>query len=116
MTKGTIKRGDILLADLNPIIGSEQGGERPVLVVQNDVGNLHSPTIVVAIISSKVEKGRLPTHVFIQKGVLPLDSIICVEQIRTIDKSRVFKYLGRLSNEDMENVDKALKISVGVRD
>ena len=76
MIKGTIKRGDILLADLNPIIGSEQGGERPVLVVQNDVGNLHSPTIVVAIISSKVEKGRLPTHVFVQRGVLPSWKII----------------------------------------
>lgn len=116
MTKGTIKRGDILLADLNPIIGSEQGGERPVLVVQNNVGNLHSPTIVVAIISSKVEKGRLPTHVFVQRGVLPLDSLVCTEQIRTIDKSRIFKYLGRLSDEEMKNVDKALKISVGVRD
>ena len=116
MIKETIKRGDILLADLDPIIGSEQGGERPVLVVQNDVGNLHSPTIVVAIISSKVEKGRLPTHVFVQRGVLPFDSIICVEQIRTIDKSRIFKYLGRLSDEEMKNVDKALKISVGVRD
>ena len=116
MTKGTIKRGDILLADLNPIIGSEQGGERPVLVVQNDVGNLHSPTIVVAIISSKLEKGRLPTHVFVQRGVLPLDSLVCTEQIRTIDKSRVFGYLGRLSDKEMENVDKALKISVGVKD
>lgn len=114
MIKETIKRGDILLADLNPIIGSEQGGERPVLVVQNDVGNLHSPTIVVAIISSKVEKGRLPTHVFIQRGVLPLDSIICVEQIRTIDKSRVFRYLGTLPKDEMQKVDKALKISVGV--
>ena len=116
MIKETIKRGDILLADLDPIIGSEQGGERPVLVVQNNVGNLHSPTIVVAIISSKVEKGRLPTHVFVQRGVLPLDSLICTEQIRTIDKSRVFSYLGRLSNEEMKNVDKALKISVGVKD
>lgn len=116
MIKETIKRGDILLADLNPIIGSEQGGERPVLVVQNDVGNLHSPTIVVAIISSKVEKGRLPTHVFIKNGVLSLDSLVCTEQIRTIDKSRIFKYLGRLSDEEMKNVDKALKISVGVRD
>ena len=116
MTKVTIKRGDILLADLNPIIGSEQGGERPVLVVENDVGNLHSPTIVVAIISSKIEKGRLPTHVFVQRGVLPLDLLVCTEQIRTIDKSRIFKYLGRLSDEEMKNVDKALKISVGVRD
>ena len=116
MIKETIKRGDILLADLNPIIGSEQGGERPVLVVQNDVGNLHSPTIVVAIISSKIEKGRLPTHVFVQRGVLPLDSLVCTEQIRTIDKSRIFKYLGRFSDEEMKNVDKALKISVGVRD
>ena len=104
------------MVDLNPIVGSEQGGERPVLVVQNDVGNLHSPTIVVAIISSKVEKGRLPTHVFVQRGVLPLDSLVCTEQIRTIDKSRIFKYLGRLSDEEMQKVDKALKISVGVRD
>lgn len=103
------------MVDLNPIVGSEQGGKRPVLVVQNNVGNLHSPTIVVAIISSKVEKGRLPTHVFIKNGVLPLDSLVCTEQIRTIDKSRVFRYLGALPKDEMQKVDKALKISMGVK-
>ena len=115
MIKVTVKRGDIFMADLNPIVGSEQGGNRPVLVIQNDVGNLHSPTIVVAIISSKVEKSKLPTHVFIKKGVLRLDSVVYAEQIRTIDKSRLLRFVGALSDEDMAKVDKALKISMGVK-
>ena len=115
MLKVTVKRGDIFMADLNPIVGSEQGGNRPVLVIQNDVGNLHSPTTVVALISSKVEKSKLPTHVIIKKGVLPLDSVVYAEQIRTIDKTRLLRYVGALPNEDMAKVDKALKISMGVK-
>ncbi len=115
MIKVTVKRGDIFMADLNPIVGSEQGGNRPVLVIQNDVGNLHSPTIVVAIISSKIEKSKLPTHVTIKKGVLPLDSVVYAEQIRTIDKARLLRYVGELSKDDMIKVDIALKISMGVK-
>ena len=110
----TIKRGDVYMANLNPIVGSEQGGDRPVLVIQNNVGNLHSQTFVVAIISSKLENKKLPTHVFVGKGVLPLDSVVCTEHIRTLDRTRLFRYVGKFNDEEMDRVDRALQISVGV--
>lgn len=109
-----IKRGDIFMANLNPIVGSEQGGDRPVLVVQNNIGNIHSQTVIVAIISSKVENKKLPTHVFIEKSVLPLDSVVCTEHIRTLDRTRLFRYVGKLTDEEMDKVDTALQISMGV--
>ncbi len=109
-----IKRGDIFYADLDPIIGSEQGGIRPVLVVQNNVGNKYSPTLVVLPISS-AKKPHLPTHIRIcGSKMLSKDSIIMAEQIRTIDRNRLQKYVGSLGLEIMEKVDMAMKISIGV--
>ncbi len=111
-----IKRGEIYFAQLNPVIGSEQGGIRPVLVVQNDVGNQYSPTTIVLAITSQINKAKLPTHVEIkaEEYSLERDSVILAEQIRTIDKSR-FKQRIAILNEDMMNrVDKALTISIGL--
>ena len=112
----TIKRGDIYYAELNPVIGSEQGGTRPVLIISNDIGNRHSPTVIVAAITSRVHtKAKLPTHTAIKdfEG-LNKDSIILLEQIRTIDKKRVQEYIGMLSESEMARVDKALAISVSL--
>ena len=112
----TIKRGDIYYAELNPVIGSEQGGTRPVLIVSNDIGNRHSPTVIVAAITSRVHtKAKLPTHTAIRdfEG-LNKDSIILLEQIRTIDKKRLQEYIGMLSESEMARVDKALAISVSL--
>ena len=109
-----IKRGDIYYAELNPVIGSEQGGTRPVLIISNDIGNRHSPTVIVAAITSRVHtKAKLPTHTAIRdfEG-LNKDSIILLEQIRTIDKKRLQEYIGMLSANEMARVDKALAISV----
>lgn len=109
-----IKRGDIFYADLDPIIGSEQGGIRPVLVVQNNVGNKYSPTLVVLPISS-AKKSHLPTHINIcDSKMMPKNSVILAEQIRTIDRNRLQKYVGSLGVEIMEKVDMAMKISIGV--
>ncbi len=109
-----IKRGDIFYANLNPVIGSEQGGIRPVLVVQNNIGNRHSPTVVVVPISA-AKKHYLPTHIHIKGSEsLPKDSIILAEQIRTIDRSRLRKYVGSLNKELMKEIDGILKISIGV--
>ena len=113
----TIKRGDIFYADLNPVIGSEQGGTRPVLVISNDIGNRHSPTVIVAAITSRVHtKAKLPTHTAIRdfEG-LNKDSIILLEQIRTIDKKRLQEYIGMLSESEMARVDKALAVSVSLK-
>lgn len=111
-----IKRGDIYYAELNPVIGSEQGGTRPVLIISNDIGNRHSPTVIVAAITSRVHtKAKLPTHTAIRdfEG-LNKDSIILLEQIRTIDKKRLQEYIGMLSANEMARVDKALAISVSL--
>ncbi len=109
-----IKRGDVFYADLDPIIGSEQGGIRPVLVVQNNVGNKYSPTLVVLPISS-VKKTKMPTHICIYGSkMLPKNSIVLAEQIRTIDRNRLQNYVGSVGLEIMEKVDKAVKISIGV--
>ena len=112
----TIKRGDIYYAELNPVIGSEQGGTRPVLIISNDIGNRHSPTVIVDAITSRVHtKAKLPTHTAIRdfEG-LNKDSIILLEQIRTIDKKRLQEYIGMLSESEMARVDKALAISVSL--
>lgn len=111
-----VKRGDIFYADLSPVIGSEQGGVRPVLVVQNDIGNKYSPTIIIAAITSQINKARLPTHIEITAPEygLPKDSVVLLEQIRTIDKKRLREKIGRFSDEMMREVDEALKISMGL--
>ncbi|HEX2946781.1 MAG TPA: type II toxin-antitoxin system PemK/MazF family toxin [Clostridia bacterium] len=113
-----IKRGDIFYADLSPVIGSEQGGVRPVLVVQNDVGNKYSPTIIAAAITSQINKAKLPTHIEInaQDYGLQKDSVILLEQIRTIDKKRLREKIGHLDEELMEKVNEALSISFGLSD
>ena len=109
-------RGEIYIADLDPVVGSEQGGERPVLVIQNNQGNKHSPTVIVLAITSRFHKKRhLPTHVPIESGDLSKDSIALAEQVRTIDKSRLIHYVGRASRETMDFVDDALKVSMGVQ-
>lgn len=111
-----IMRGEIYIADLDPVVGSEQGGERPVLVIQNNQGNKHSPTVIVLAITSRFHKKRhLPTHVPIESGDLSKDSIALAEQVRTIDKSRLIHYVGRASRETMDFVDDALKVSMGVQ-
>ena len=111
-----IRRGEIYCADLNPIIGSEQGGVRPVLVLQNDVGNRFSPTVIVAAITSQICKARLPTHVPIAcEGTgLQKDSVVLAEQIRTLDKRRLREHIGTLKPEVMDRVTTAVKISLGV--
>lgn len=108
-----IKRGDIFYADLNPVIGSEEGGIRPVLIVQNEAGNHHSPTIIIIPISSICKKNHLPVHIQIE-NVLPKKSIAMAEQIRTIDRSRMLKYAGSVDCNIMEEIDAILKISLGV--
>ena len=111
-----IRRGEIYCADLNPIIGSEQGGVRPVLVLQNDVGNRFSPTVIVAAITSQICKARLPTHVEVYRGDcgLQADSVILSEQIRTIDKRRLRERMGALPPDKVDEVERALKISLGI--
>lgn len=113
-----MKRGDVFYADLNPVVGSEQGGIRPVLVIQNDVGNKYSPTVIVAAITSQVNKAKLPTHVQIVSAAhsLPKNSVVLCEQIRTIDKKRLREKLGGIDAENMRNVNNALRISVGLSD
>lgn len=109
-----IKRGDIFYADLRPVIGSEQGGIRPVLIIQNDIGNKHSPTVICAAITSKMNKAKLPTHVEIDAGryAIVKDSVILLEQLRTIDKKRLKDRVCHLDVEILQQVDKALKISL----
>lgn len=111
-----VKRGDIFYADLSPVIGSEQGGTRPVLVIQNDVGNKFSPTVIVAAITSQINKAKMPTHIEIgahEFGLLK-DSVILLEQVRTIDKRRLKEKLGKLNDELLSKVDEALEISFGI--
>ena len=111
----TIKRGDIFYADLSPAIGSEQGGIRPVLIVQNNVGNYHSPTVIVAVLTSK-SKRKLPTHISIPSGEgnITMDSTVLLEQLRTIDKFRLQKYVGSVSDNTMDRVDRAMLVSLGL--
>ena len=108
-------RGDIFYADLEPVIGSEQGGVRPVLVIQNDIGNRHSPTVIVAAITSRIKYRHQPTHVNLngRQCGLHSDSTIMLEQIRTLDKQRLLGYVGSVGKAKMDEVDKALEISVG---
>ena len=111
-----VKRGDIYFADLSPVVGSEQGGMRPVLIVQNDTGNRHSPTVIAAAITSQTGKAKLPTHIALQGRSVGLnrDSVILLEQIRTIDKSRLRERMGRLDPGTMSAVDSALAVSFGL--
>jgi len=111
-----IKRGEIYFAQLNPVIGSEQGGIRPVLIVQNDIGNQYSPTTIVLAITSQINKAKLPTHVELKAKEYGLerDSVILAEQVRTIDKSRLKQRIAVLKQETMQRVDQALAISMGL--
>ena len=112
----SVRRGEIYYADLSPVVGSEQGGIRPVLIVQNDVGNKHSPTVIAAAITSQRDKAKLPTHIelnALQYG-LAKDSVVLLEQIRTIDKKRLKERMGELDNMSMHKVDDALSISFGL--
>ena len=113
-----IKRGELYYADLSPVFGSEQGGIRPVLVVQNDIGNKYSPTVIAAAITSKLDKAKLPTHVELcaTDYGLQKDSVILLEQIRTIDKSRLENYIGKVNKDTMRKIDQALAVSVGLTD
>ena len=112
----TVKRGDIYYADLSPVVGSEQGGMRPVLIVQNDVGNRHSPTVIAAAITSRLDKTKLPTHIDIiaDKVGLARDSVVLLEQIRTIDKRRLGEKMGHLDDEVMSAVNEAISVSFGL--
>ena len=112
-----VKRGDIFYADLSPVVGSEQGGMRPVLIVQNDTGNRHSPTVIAAAITSQTGKARLPTHIRLSGPEVGLnrDSVILLEQIRTVDKSRLRERMGHLDEGAMSAVDSALAVSFGLQ-
>lgn len=112
----TVRRGDIYYADLSPVVGSEQGGLRPVLIVQNDTGNKHSPTVIAAAITSQTGKARLPTHISLTGSSYGLskDSVVLLEQIRTIDKRRLREHMGRLDDALMNQVDSAIAVSFGL--
>lgn len=111
-----VKRGDIFYADLSPVVGSEQGGIRPVLIVQNDIGNRFSPTVIAAAITSQKSKANLPTHIYLgtEESGLSRDSVVLLEQVRTIDKRRLKERMGRLNENAMNQVDQALSISFGL--
>ena len=111
-----VKRGDVFFADLSPVVGSEQGGTRPVLIIQNDIGNRFSPTVIIAAITAQIQKAKLPTHVEInaKKYGFERDSVILLEQLRTIDKSRLTDRITQLDEALMEKVDIALAISLGL--
>jgi mRNA interferase MazF len=112
--KMSVKRGDIYYADLSPVVGSEQGGLRPVLIIQNDVGNRYSPTVIAAAITSRLSKTRLPTHidVFADRVGLVKDSVILLEQVRTLDKRRLKEKMGHLDDSIMARVNRAIAVSV----
>ena len=110
-----VKRGDVFYADLSPVVGSEQGGIRPVLIIQNDVGNKFSPTIIAAAITSQINKAKIPTHIEIKAGEVGLnkDSVVLLEQLRTLDKRRLKKKIGNLSTSKMGLINNAILISLG---
>ena len=112
----TVRRGDIFYADLSPVVGSEQGGTRPVLIVQNNMGNKHSPTVIAAAITSQINKAKMPTHIELDANEYGLskDSVVLAEQIRTIDKRRLKEKIGHLDGELMNKVNEALEISFGL--
>ena len=111
-----VRRGEIYFADLSPVVGSEQGGMRPVLIIQNDAGNRHSPTVIAAAITSRLGKANLPTHIRVagRSCGLSRDSIVLLEQIRTIDKTRLRERMGRLDGSAMAKVDSAIAVSFGL--
>ena len=111
-----VKRGDIYYADLSPVVGSEQRGIRPVLIIQNDVGNRYSPTVICAAITSRMNKAKLPTHIEIdsRRCQIMKDSVILLEQIRTIDKQRLKDMIGHLDKERMRSVDEAIRVSLAL--
>ncbi len=113
-----IRRGDIFYANLNPVLGSEQGGLRPVLIIQNDIGNMYSPTTIIAAITSKIKRAKLPTHIEISatRYRLEKDSVILLEQLRTIDKQRLKERIARLDEETMAKVNDAIIISLGLKE
>lgn len=113
-----VKRGEVYFADLSPVVGSEQGGVRPVLVIQNNIGNRFSPTVIVAAITAQIQKAKLPTHVEIkaEKYGFERDSVILLEQIRTIDKQRLTDKITQLDSNMMEQINQALEISLGLAD
>ena len=112
----SVRRGDIFYADLSPVVGSEQGGVRPVLIIQNDMGNRHSPTVIAAALTSQMNKAKLPTHIELvgQDCGLTKDSIVLLEQIRTLDKRRLREHMGRLDGALMDEVDRAIAVSFGL--
>ena len=111
-----IKRGQIWYADLSPVVGSEQGGYRPILIIQNDIGNRHSPTVIGAVITSRKTKADLPTHIWLNAECgLPKESMVECEQVRTLDKKRLKSFMGQVSKEVMQEIDKGLKISFALR-
>ena len=116
-TAATVRRGDIFYADLSPVVGSEQGGLRPVLIIQNDVGNRYSPTVIAAAITSRMGKAKLPTHIdiYADRVGLARDSVILLEQIRTLDKRRLREKMGHLDDEVMEEVNNAIAVSFGLQ-
>ena len=117
MEHSVVKRGDIYYADLSPVVGSEQGGVRPVLIVQNDTGNRHSPTVIAAAITSQTGKARLPTHISVSplSCGLPKESVILLEQVRTLDKRRLREKMRRLDDGVMRKVDSAIAVSLGLQ-
>ena len=117
MASLNIKRGDIFYADLSPVVGSEQGGIRPVIIIQNDIGNRYSPTVIVAAITSQINKAKLPTHVEISSEEYGLnrDSVVLLEQIRTLDKKRLKEKIGHMTEDDMKKVNKSLLISLNLQ-
>ena len=112
----SVKRGDIYYADLSPVIGSEQGGLRPVLIIQNDVGNRYSPTVIAAAITSRLGKTKLPTHIDVhaERAGLARDSVVLLEQLRTLDKRRLKERMGRLDDDMMREIDSAIAVSLGL--
>ena len=113
----SVKRGDIFYADLSPVVGSEQGGVRPVLIIQNDTGNRYSPTVIAAAITSQTGKARLPTHIELpvqQECGLTRDSVVLLEQVRTLDKRRLRERMGRVDDQVMEKIDTAIAVSFGL--
>ena len=111
-----VARGELYYADLSPVVGSEQGGLRPVLIIQNDIGNKYSPTVIIAAITSQITKAKLPTHIELQSSKYPLskDSVVLLEQLRTLDKLRLKEKIGTLDQAAMRKIDIALMISLGI--